>query len=362
MSSINVTISEINEAASVVVLVLSFICFIPGGIGLIFNVLIFTRPSLRREPCAVYFFWSTCFSLFVVFVILPVRIIAVIFNIDMAIYNLGICKIEYFALYAARAISSWLIVLACIDRFFHSSAQVRIRRMSSLKTARMAILVIIIAIIILHSHMIFYYEISNVSDRFGNIVPACNGQKGIYRTFLGFWHMILYSLCPSFLMLLFGFFTLKNLRRDRCVNPTTGEINHTARRRNTQLLRMLAAQVLVIIISTLPFSIYQLYASFTSGFIKNTLRTAQENLAARTVGTMTYFAHSTSFYLYTLAGTVFRKELFKILGRGWHLNRNIFVTARSETHPMSVLQRSRQNTVAHDGTKQLCHSKDKNLV
>jgi hypothetical protein len=94
--------------------------------------------------------------------------------------------------------------MACIDRSYHSSANVHIRRMSSLKTARIAIGVIITAISVLHIHMIVYYEISNTSDRFGNIVPACNGQKGIYRTFLGFWHMVLYSLGPSFLMLFFG--------------------------------------------------------------------------------------------------------------------------------------------------------------
>ena len=230
MSSISVTINQINEAASVVVLVLSFISFIPGGIGLMLNVFVFTRASLRREPCAVYFFWSTCYSLFVVFIILPVRIFAVIFNMDMANDNLGICKIEYFALYTTRAISSWLIVLACINRFFHSSTIAHIRRMSSLKTARMAIGIITIVVFILHSHMLVYYEISNTSDRFGNIVPSCNGRKDIYRTFLGFWNMVLYSLGPSFLMLVCGSLTLNNLRQHRCVVPVTGETNRIARR------------------------------------------------------------------------------------------------------------------------------------
>src|ERR1700722_9302234 len=106
----------------------------------------------------------------------------------------------------------------------------RMRRMSSLKTARKATGITSITISILHSHMLGYYEISNMSDRFGNIVPACNGQTGIYRTFLGFWHMVLYSLCPSFLMLLFGFLTLKNLRQHRSVLPITGETNQIARR------------------------------------------------------------------------------------------------------------------------------------
>jgi hypothetical protein len=40
--------------------------------------------------------------------------------------------------------------------------------------------------IVLHSHMIAYYEIINTTDRIGNITPTCNSQKGVYGTFLGF--------------------------------------------------------------------------------------------------------------------------------------------------------------------------------
>jgi len=43
---------------------------------------IFSRPSLRREPCAVYFFWSTCFSLILMRIIQPVRIFGVSFNME----------------------------------------------------------------------------------------------------------------------------------------------------------------------------------------------------------------------------------------------------------------------------------------
>ncbi|CAF0898362.1 unnamed protein product [Adineta steineri] len=344
MSSTSNEINQLNEAASVAVLVLSFISFVPGGIGLMFNFLIFTRPSLRREPCALYFLSSTCFSFFVVFIILPVRIFAVIFNMDMANYNRGICKIEYFALYATRATASWLIVMACIDRFIHSSSDVNIRRLSSLKTTRIAIGLTSITMIILHIHMISYYEITYVSDRFGNISPSCNSQTGTYRTFLGFWNMAVYSFCPSFFMFLFGFLTLNHIRLHHRVIPANGETHRIARRTDIQLLRMLTAQVLVIIISTLPFSINQLYSSFTSSIPKSTLRIAQENLAARIVGTTTYFAHSSSFYLYTLTGSVFRKELSNILRRCWQADRNMFPRIQNEIHPMSLLQKSQQIT------------------
>jgi hypothetical protein len=61
--------------------------------------------------------------------------------------------------------------------------------------------------------MLVYYEIANVTNQFGSIIPQCNPQNGIYRTFLGFWHMVVASLFPSFLMLVFGLLTLKNVRQ-----------------------------------------------------------------------------------------------------------------------------------------------------
>lgn len=333
MSSIDVKINEINAAATTINVVVSSINFVLGAVGLVFNVLVFTRPPLRREPCSLYFFSSTCFNLFVIFVVIPVRILSGGFNIDMANYNLGICKIEFFAFYVTRTIPCWLIASACLDRYLHSSPRAHIRRLSSLKTAKLIIGIISVGITILYSHMIVYYEISNASNQFGNIALACNGQKGIYRTLIAFWYMILYSLCPSLLMFLFGCLTLNNLHQHhRRIVPRTLVINRIARRTEIQLLRMLAGQVLMIFITTLPFLVYRVYASFTASMAKDTLRIAQENLAFQCVGVMTYFAHSSSFYLYTLTGTVFRKEFFKIVSRCWAPTRNLVHIIRVETH------------------------------
>ncbi|CAF4453353.1 unnamed protein product, partial [Adineta steineri] len=52
MSSINVTINQINTTTTVIVMVLSFLSFVFGAIGLTLNILVFRRPGLRREPCA----------------------------------------------------------------------------------------------------------------------------------------------------------------------------------------------------------------------------------------------------------------------------------------------------------------------
>ena len=120
----------------------------------------------------------------------------------------------------------------------------------------------------------------------------------------------------------FGLLTLHNLRQRRKIAVRLSDKNQVTRRTDTQLLRMLTAQVLLIIVFTLSFSIYRLYSTFTVNLTKSTLRIAQENLAFQIVGAMTYFAHSSSFYLYTLSGTLFRKEFIKIINRYRDPNRN----------------------------------------
>jgi hypothetical protein len=267
---------------------------------------------------------------------MPVRILSNS-NINPALYNLGLCKVENFAFYVTRVTSIWLIVMACIDRYLHSSSNERIRRISSLKSAKISTGIISIIVLILYFHMLIYFEIINVTNQFGSITLQCGLQNGIYHTFFGFWHLIFTSLFPSFLMLLFGFLTLKNVRQHRQLVQRAGE-NTGIRRTDSQLLRMLAAQVLVIIVATLPFCVFQLYTSFTGSVTKSTLRIAQENLAAQITAIVTYFAHTSSFYLYTLAGTIFRKEVLKIFGRCRPVHQNRVHTMDGGQHPIPVLE------------------------
>ncbi len=346
MSNISETINQLNTAASAVTLTLSLVSCVPGVIGLILNLLVFTRPALRHEPCSVYFFSSTCFNLSIVLIFMPVRTISSSLNIgDIADYNLSICKIEFYACYVVSVISCWLITLACIDRYLHSSINMRMRRLSSLRTARIAVGIISILFIILYSPMIIYYEIANMTDDMGQTKPECNPRNCFYSRFIACWHMTFYSLCPSFLMLLFGFLTLNNIRQQRRVLPVIGEHTRITRRTDRQLLRMLAAQVLVIIISTLPLTIDRLYASFTESVVKDALRIAQENLASQIANTMAYFAHTCSFYLYTLTGRVFRKELFKILACCSPHHLNPVRLFRDQRNQILALQVNRQAAV-----------------
>ncbi|CAF1256733.1 unnamed protein product [Adineta ricciae] len=347
MSNTTEAINQLNTATTTIALILSLINFPPGAVGLIFNVLVFTRPVLNRQPCSFYFLISTLFNLFVVFIILPVRIVSNSFNLDLANYNLGICKTEFYSFYVVRVVSIWLILLACIDRYFHSSSNIKLRRLSSLKMARISSSVLTLLMIVIYSHMIVYFEIANVTSQTGQATQTCNARKGTYRSFSASWHMTLYSLCPSSLMLLFGILTVRNIHQHHRIIPTHSDNNQRHNRRtDMQLLRMLTIQVLFIIVSTMPSSAIRLYSSFTATTTKNAFQTAQENLATQLCNSLSYFAHSTSFYLYTLTGSLFRTELTKIIGRCFHFRSNFIETSGTGQNQMSLNPINQQRNTA----------------
>lgn len=70
-----------------------------------------------------------------------------------------------------------------------------------------------------------------------------------------------------------------------------------------------------MLVLDLPFGTYRTYASLTSDLPKSVYRVAIENLAYSLIVLLVCFTHSTSFYLYTLTGSVYRVALKRSIRR-----------------------------------------------
>ena len=313
MSSTAAEIAQLNATGKVMNFVVLMLSFVPGSIGLVLNVIVFTRPSLRRQPCSIYFLASTFCNLYIVFYMLPVRIASGSFDMDPASFSNIVCKLQIFILYTLRSLSCWLIVLACADRYVISSAsETWRRRISSPKVAIYASVVSTVFWFLMYCHMPIYFNISTI-NQFGQPVPQCVAQLGAYRTFVNLYQAFLYSVVPSLLMFLFGSLTFLNIRlQRRRVDPMVTTTLSSQQRKNNQLLRMLTVQVLVIVLATIFYPVYLTYLSVTSSDVKSTRQAAIERLVNLLVNGLTYLAHASSFYLYTLTSSVFRKEVVKL--------------------------------------------------
>ncbi|CAF3679605.1 unnamed protein product [Rotaria sordida] len=279
--------------------------FLLGSIGLTLNTLIFTRPIFRQNSCVHYFLASTIANYFVVFFILPSRILSDGFNIDPGQYNLFYCKIRFYTYFTAKSLSSWFIVLACLDRKMSSSQYVHRRAFARPNVARWMIFFTTLIGLIFYSHVLIFYEIDQRQQ--------CDARSGFYRLFNDSVYLIGYSLAPPLLMLLFGIWTIVNTRRLRRIVPRFGRRMATLNNQDHTLMLMLLLQVSLVSITAVPHAVQKLYSTLTLNVPKDDLTKAADNVFIVVVRTISFFNHSCTFYLLTLSGKMFRQELYKIM-------------------------------------------------
>jgi hypothetical protein len=106
MSSSNVTILDevkrFNYITAQITIWGLLICFIFGFIGYLLNIYVFIQPSLRKNPCSMYFLSSSIAGSIFLSVSAPFRVLQFGFNIDPTYYLLEFCKIEYYITFSSR--------------------------------------------------------------------------------------------------------------------------------------------------------------------------------------------------------------------------------------------------------------------
>jgi hypothetical protein len=106
MSSSNVTILDevkrINYITAQITIWGLAVCFLFGFIGFLLNIYVFIQPSLRKNPCSMYFLSSSTAGLIFLSVSAPFRVLQIGFNIDPTYYLLAFCKIEYYITFSSR--------------------------------------------------------------------------------------------------------------------------------------------------------------------------------------------------------------------------------------------------------------------
>ena len=154
---------------------------IAGIIGNTLNCLIFTRRSLRRNSCSIYFLASSIANFFGIFFGCLTRILST-FQINppasqMALY----CKSKTFLIYIGLAASTWFIVGACADRYASSA---RIRSFSQVKIAQRVVCLISIVVILVYFQMNFCFD---GSIQAGNCYPSSSLCNNLHLMILIYW-------------------------------------------------------------------------------------------------------------------------------------------------------------------------------
>ena len=292
-----------------------------GFIGLTLNTLIFTRKIFRQNSCVHYFLASSIANYFVIYFVLPSRILSDGFNIDPGTYNLFYCKLRFYTYFTAKSLSSWFIVLACFDRKMSSSRDAHRRAFSRTTVSRWMIAGTTIAGLLFYAHVLIFYEIDQNK--------SCNPRAGVYRLVNDSIYLIGYSLTPPLLMLIFSLWTIRSAKRFRRVGPQSVRQLSNLTKRDHGLLLMVFFEVILITITALPHAVQKLYSTLTVGVPKDDLTKASDNLFSIIVRSVSFFNHSCSFYILTLSGQTFREELCKLI-------RETFISLKKPLRVISV--------------------------
>jgi hypothetical protein len=325
MSSSNDTLSDWFDDASMQInryFTPGVFCF--GIVGNVLNILVLSQRSLRSNPCA----WLFCISSFV-------NLISILFGLTTRIKSgwdldftdrIGwLCKLRAFVVFTSRTIAFWLITLATIDRWVLSCADANYRKKSTLKNIQKASIIIIVISLILYAQMFYCYD-ANLSD-----APLkCYGKTILCRHLTDLTYGFITILCPLFLMLVFGFMIISNIRqsqrRTHNNNPIVLTQNNTTVSTDDQQKRlknktdrhlrfMLLIQVILLTLLTLPQAIQKIYSTFNEETSSNSLDQAINNFIYSFTLLLSFIASGMPFYIYTLCGgNIFRKALYD-LGR-----------------------------------------------
>ena len=297
--------------------------FIFGTAGNLLNCLVLSQRTLRSNPCTLLFLFSSMAGLVSILIGLNSRILAS-WNTDPTGSIEVLCKLVPFTVYVSRTAFLWLIMLATIDRWLSSCANISRRQMSSVRNARRSAVGVTLLSIALYLHMLYCYQ-ANLTD-----TPLrCYGKNTTCRLMSDITYMCATIFFPLMMMALFGLMTIRNVRRmkHRIIpaagsvktgtnRETSGTVDASQRwkRKDRHLLTMLFVQVILLIAFFIPLVIQKLYSTIAINGSSSRLQIVTSQFIYNMSILLSFIATGMPFYIYTLAGgPVFRKALSELL-------------------------------------------------
>lgn len=312
------TISTLDWLATTINQWVGLIIFICGILGNLFNLIIFTRRTLLKQSCSLYILATSINNLAMFFTGLLTRILDEGFHISIFGGNSDIyCKIRTYLVYTLFAISSWFLVFVSIDRYYSTNqSALKRQKYCSTSMALKFICLTIIGCLLVHIHIIIYYQYISQLNPFGQFSLTCTTNNSIYNIFFSFFMLIFYSLLPPTLMTIIGLLTLNNIRKSRQhINPSTSQRIIRITRDTHQLRKSLSIQIIILIILTIPHSCYWIYMGLTSN--SNALKTPPtrqyEKFTSHIVRLLLYINYASSFYIQIIISKTFREEFIKTI-------------------------------------------------
>ncbi|CAF3480583.1 unnamed protein product [Rotaria socialis] len=280
-----------------------------GFIGNSLSILVFSRKSLRSRSCSIYFLALSVSDIVVLVGYTLENLLWYGFGIQL-LSSAFMCKSVIFLFYASTDISNYFLTLAAIDRFVltsHGSANHHFCRES---TAKLLIAIVAILFSLINCHFLYGFHV----DKDG----VCFPRNGTYSLFYvnhydSYIDIVKTVLIPFIVIFLCNIFIITRLaRKHKSLRRVS---SHGVRRRqekDRQLTGFLLLTSILFVVLSLPSEINDYIRTKLSDPFQ--MKYTCELWMNTTVLILLHqINHASHFYVYTLTGPMFRKEIQKLI-------------------------------------------------
>ncbi|CAF1176094.1 unnamed protein product [Didymodactylos carnosus] len=277
-----------------------------GYIGNFLSIYIFSRKALRTRSCSWLFLALAISNCFVLTGYTTESLLLHGYYIKV-LSHWSLCKMVIFLIYASTDISNYLLTAAAIDRCIAVNCISARHTFCKPKIAKCEILFLIIIMSFINAHFLFGFHMDKKKN--------CSPKKHQYEIFFihhydSYVDIIKSILIPFTIMIICNLIIIFRLFRKL---PITIKHKKSQRRqeKDRQLTLCLVITSFIFFILTLP--------SEVNDFLRSKInQKSQEKYVCQlwfltTVLIIIYqINYASHFYIYTLTGSIFRKELKKI--------------------------------------------------
>ncbi|CAF2625178.1 unnamed protein product [Rotaria sp. Silwood2] len=280
--------------------------FIFGIIGGLLNIIVFlSLRTFRENSCAFYLIVMSFVNIGNLLTGLLSRILISGFQLDWTLISSFYCKFRWYGLQFCVLTSYTCTCLAAIDQFMSTSARLRWRQWSNIRTAHCLTLIFIIIWLFHGILYLIYFDLVQWPIP-GRI--ACNSDNVTFRQYHIYGYITtLACVLPLIITCVFGLLARHNVK-----NLAHRTVPLVQRYLEKQLTKMVLNQLLYNFIFTLPYTILTILTIFLTN-VKDPASITKLDFANVTTILLYYLSFACPFYIYICTSERFRQQLKYVL-------------------------------------------------
>ncbi|CAF0828792.1 unnamed protein product [Adineta steineri] len=284
-----------------------------GSIGCIFNLIIFSKKNLRKNPCSVYFIAYNIVNLFQICVSISQTMLEYGYSISTSTWSNSFCRFMYFSGYVVDILSSFYLIMASVDRMLFTSRDARMRRHSNHRIAYTCIIVGTIFSMLFHSPALIFANIIEIIPNYYICYSTSNG----FLAFTNYYELIKVILIPT-LMIICEICTIKNIQSSHHarvipMSHIVGNALNPGRSKDRQLIKILLINITVYIIFNLMPAIVLPYEQIVQYQSKSLAQSQMNSFLISVSIFISYVPICISCYINLIVAKTFRNEMKNVL-------------------------------------------------